>query len=277
MTLTILLVHGAWHGAAHWAGVQAELERVGHRAIAIDLPGHGADAELPAGYLEQDLGLLSSSPSPVASVTLGDAADAVIAALDAHAPRGGAVLVGHSIGGAVITLAAERAPEKVGRLVYLAAYVPAGGRAAGDFGAMPEAQTGYGLDLFVADPAVIGAVRLNPRGSAEYRERVRQTWYHDVPAEMFRDHADLLTPDLPVSFWITGVETSAERWGRVPRSYIRTADDRATAPAVQDIIIAAADAHAPDNPFRVLTLPSSHSPFASMPARLADVLVEAAA
>ena len=35
---TFALVHGAWHGAWCWEPVMAELERRGHRAVAVDLP-----------------------------------------------------------------------------------------------------------------------------------------------------------------------------------------------------------------------------------------------
>ena len=38
-----LLVHGAFHGAWCWQKLVAELEKRGHRAKAIDLPGQGAD------------------------------------------------------------------------------------------------------------------------------------------------------------------------------------------------------------------------------------------
>ena len=39
---TFVLVHGAGHGAWCWAAVMSQLERLGDRAYAIDLPGHGA-------------------------------------------------------------------------------------------------------------------------------------------------------------------------------------------------------------------------------------------
>jgi pimeloyl-ACP methyl ester carboxylesterase len=97
---TILLVHGAWHGAWCFAPLQAELDRRGLPSYAIDLPGHGLSTE-PLGDL------------------YGDAA-AVTAALDRIG--GPVVLVGHSYGGAVITEAAARHPQGIDHLVYLAAF-----------------------------------------------------------------------------------------------------------------------------------------------------------
>ena len=35
---TFALVHGAWHGAWCWEQLTPELEALGHRVIAMDLP-----------------------------------------------------------------------------------------------------------------------------------------------------------------------------------------------------------------------------------------------
>ncbi|MFI7104599.1 hypothetical protein ACIBK8_35315 [Streptomyces sp. NPDC050161] len=66
--------------------------------------------------------------------------------------------------------------------------------------------------------------------------------------------------------------TSA-RWGRIPRTFLRCADDRALTPAVQDLMITEADRAVPDNPFTVRTLPGSHTPFAARPRELAAALL----
>ncbi|MYR57252.1 alpha/beta hydrolase, partial [Streptomyces sp. SID625] len=68
------------------------------------------------------------------------------------------------------------------------------------------------------------------------------------------------------------VTLTAARWGRVARTFVRCAEDRALAPAAQDLMIAEADRAFPDNPFTVRTLPGSHSPFAARPGELAAVL-----
>jgi pimeloyl-ACP methyl ester carboxylesterase len=38
-----VLVHGAWHGGWCWDRVVSLLKRVGHNAVALDLPGSGSD------------------------------------------------------------------------------------------------------------------------------------------------------------------------------------------------------------------------------------------
>src|SRR6201999_3476290 len=39
--MRFVLIHGGFHGAWCWARTIPELEKLGHEAIAIDLPGHG--------------------------------------------------------------------------------------------------------------------------------------------------------------------------------------------------------------------------------------------
>jgi pimeloyl-ACP methyl ester carboxylesterase len=99
MSRTIVLVHGAWHGAWCWAPLQATLDAAGVPSLALDLPGH------------------STSPEPLGDL-YGDGA-AVGRLLDTVACD--VVLVGHSYGGAVISEAvADR--TNVSHLVYVAAF-----------------------------------------------------------------------------------------------------------------------------------------------------------
>lgn len=115
---SFLLVHGAMGGAWVWEPVIPGLEAAGHRARAIDLPGQGADT------------------TPLAEITLDRYAEAVRAALPAGERT---VLVGHSMGGMVITQAAARAPERLAGLVYVAAFLPQPGQSLIEITKLPEA------------------------------------------------------------------------------------------------------------------------------------------
>lgn len=97
---TFVLVHGAFGSAAELAPVIPELEALGHRAIAVDLP----------------------CTDPAA--TLDDYARTVVEAMAGIA--GPVVVVGHSAGGATISLVPAR--TRVDRLVYVTAVVPEPGR-----------------------------------------------------------------------------------------------------------------------------------------------------
>ncbi|MYW62858.1 alpha/beta fold hydrolase [Streptomyces sp. SID8379] len=99
-TPTVVLVHGAFADAASWSGVITELQRDGIPVIA--------------------------PPNPLR----GLAADAAYVASVAAQIDGPVVLVGHSYGGAVITVAGTG--ENVVGLVYVAAYVLEEGESLGE-------------------------------------------------------------------------------------------------------------------------------------------------
>lgn len=99
-TPTVLLVHGAFADATSWSGVITELQRDGIPVIAPPNPLRG----------------LASDAAYVASVA---------AQID-----GPVILVGHSYGGALITVAGVT--ENVVGLVYVAAYVLEEGESLGE-------------------------------------------------------------------------------------------------------------------------------------------------
>src|SRR5690606_10244180 len=100
----VVLVHGYGGDKNSWLFVQQPLAEEGHRAIALDLPGHGA------------------SGKDVGDGSLATLADSVAGFLDALG-IGRAHLVGHSLGGAVVAKVARDAPGKVASLTLIA---PAG-------------------------------------------------------------------------------------------------------------------------------------------------------
>jgi pimeloyl-ACP methyl ester carboxylesterase len=116
--MRFVLVHGAWHGAWCWEPVITELEGAGHTVTAPDLPGSGEDR------------------TPLADVTLDAYAERICAVLGAEEEP--AVLVGHSMGGIAVTQAAERCPERVASLVYVAAFLPGDGQSLVDLAGLPE-------------------------------------------------------------------------------------------------------------------------------------------
>lgn len=95
---TLLLVHGAWHGAWAWEPLAAILEGRGWSVETIDLPT--VHAEHPAG------------------LHLSDDADAVAQAIDAI--PGPVVVIAHSYGGVPTTQAAVA--DNVQHIVYIAAF-----------------------------------------------------------------------------------------------------------------------------------------------------------
>jgi pimeloyl-ACP methyl ester carboxylesterase len=253
------------------------LAESGRRAIAVDLPGHGVSARFPAAYLQPGQPGLAEEVSPLRELTLDTVAEAVVEVVrslgaDPRASRP-IVLVGHSLGGAVITRTAQLVPDEVDHLIYLAAVVPTRLATTVEYFILPEAGP-PNPNLYVGNPASIGASRINPRTTdPTYRELLRTTFYGDLSTEDFLAYANALTPDQPTGIASAAVGTTADRWGTVPRTYIKTLQDRAIAPALQQGMIDEADQFTPDNRFNQITIDSSHSPFASQPEQLTKTIV----
>ncbi|WP_126285757.1 alpha/beta hydrolase [Burkholderia stagnalis] len=96
----IVLVHGFWGGAAHWAKVIVELARLGHASLhAVELPLTSL-----ADDAERTRKMIAQQPGPV-------------------------LLVGHSYGGAVISEAGNL--PNVAGLVFIAAFAPDAGESPG--------------------------------------------------------------------------------------------------------------------------------------------------
>ena len=113
-----VLVHGAFGGAWCWEPVTGQLEAAGHTVEALDLPGSGDDE------------------TPVADVTLDAYADRVCATLAERSEP--AVLVGYSMGGVVITQAAQQCDERIASLVFVCAFMPSNGQSLLDMTQLPE-------------------------------------------------------------------------------------------------------------------------------------------
>jgi len=105
-----LLVHGAWQGAWGWERVVQLLQERGHRAVALDLPGHGARA---------DEGL--------SRIRLQDYVEAVIAEI-AGGNMNDLVLVGHSLAGITLPCVALRVPERIKYLIFVSCMIPEEGK-----------------------------------------------------------------------------------------------------------------------------------------------------
>ena len=100
-----LLVHGASHGAWCFEKLIKELQNKGHVAEAIDLPGHG------------------NNKIPLEDVTLGKYSSEILTSLDSPT-----IVLGHSMGGYPISLAAQTDPTYIKHLIYLTAFVPEDGK-----------------------------------------------------------------------------------------------------------------------------------------------------
>ena len=150
---TYLLIHGAWHGGWCWRKVVDLLGAQGHTVLAPDLPGHGDDN------------------TPTASVTLASYADRVCEVASAQAEP--VILAGHSMGGVVITQAAERCPDRVAALVYVCAFLPRNGDSLMTWAAQDRES--------MVNPSTVEA---RDDGSITFKpEHTREAFYADCSAD----------------------------------------------------------------------------------------------
>jgi pimeloyl-ACP methyl ester carboxylesterase len=231
-----VLVHGAWHGAWCWDKVVPLLEAEGHDVVAVDLPGHGAN------------------PADAGGMTL-DAYGREIAA-HVEAAREPVVLAGHSMGGMAISEAAELVPEQIATLVYVCAFLPAGGQSLMQLADNdPEAQV---LPNLQVDEAA---------GLCEVAEDARRhVFYGECSPGDAAAASARLGPESLAAFGAPSSLTDA-RGGSVRRVYIECLRDRAISIARQREMYAARPCE------RVLTIDADHSPFLSRPEELAAHLL----
>ncbi|KFG73943.1 hypothetical protein FM21_24515 [Streptomyces mutabilis] len=79
-----------------FAPLQAELGLLGHRSVAVDLPGHGFDTTYPRAYqAPQDRGGFATTPGAIKGVTLAGTAAHLIGILE-RAKRNGPVTSSHT-------------------------------------------------------------------------------------------------------------------------------------------------------------------------------------
>lgn len=224
-----LLVHGAWHGGWCWKDLLAALERHGLSASAPDLPGHGArqsETATWAGYV-----------------------DAVVQAAGTFATP--PIVVGHSMGGAVITSAAELSPAAFDALVYVAAFLPVAGETMGGL----AAEGGPPPPGGAFDPAT-QSVGFTPEAAASL-------FYHDCAEPLVwaaQVQPQLLAPT------VEPISRSDDRFGALPRYAVRCLKDRAIPLDFQTRMLDRTPA------LETFDIDTGHSPFAADPEGLALIL-----
>lgn len=240
--MRFVFVHGGFHAGWCWERTIAELERLGHQGIAIDLPGHGARCAEES--------------------TLANRRAAITSVLQA-----GDILVGHSGGGFDATLAADAATGSVSHIVYLAAGLPREGRSYTEAMTMDNAEAGLfdgaaGKMLGYLDFAADGAMTFADFASA------RQYFYHDCDEQTARWAFDRLGPERLGETTVAPVSVPTFWAADLPRSFIRCEQDRAMPRWLADVVVRRLGVEP-------LTINTSHSPFLSRPSELAELLVHA--
>lgn len=236
MSKTFVLVHGAFAGAFAWDKVKPLLEALGNKVSAFDLPAHGDD-DTPAkdatfdSYVERVGKFVNAEPEKV-------------------------ILVGHSMGGVVISQTAENLPDKIEKLVYLSAYLPKDGESLQDL-AESDADSLIGRNLQFAADYSTGTL---PENVAV------EVFAGDCADDVKRLVVEKSKPE-PLAPFQAKVSLSDENFGRVPKYFIETTKDKGVGTALQEKMIAANGAVK-----QIFKIESGHSPYFAKPNDLAEVL-----
>jgi pimeloyl-ACP methyl ester carboxylesterase len=158
------------------------------------------------------------------------------------------------MGGIVVTEAAARCPEHIAKVVYVAAFLPAGGQSLHDLAALPE---GAG-DAVQANMVVDG----DPPVAVLPEHAARDAVFGCCDDEQAAWGIDLLGPQ-PVAPFLQPVRGGL---GDLPRAYISCRQDKAVLPALQRRMREAARCDP------VIEIDTDHSPWVSRPAELVEAL-----
>jgi len=229
---TYVLVHGACQGEWVWEKVKPELEALGHKVATLDLPGSGQDM------------------TPPQQVTLDLYVGKVSELIKQQNEK--VILVGHSMGGVVITQTAEKVHDKIDKLVYLCAFLPKNGES---LISKSEGEKGPEFELNEAD------MTLAPK-----LETVEGTFFNAVEDEALRLASMKRCRPQALAPFTQPVQITEEKFGSVDRVYIETTLDNAIPIDFQRRM----NTETPCS--KVITLEADHAPFLSKPEELVNHL-----
>ena len=229
---TVVLVHGAWADASGWAGELQALDAKGYEAIALANPLRGLTSD--AAYIRS---VLDTIPGPV-------------------------VLVGHSYGGAVISVAAAGA-DNVKALVYVAAFVPDEGE---PVGLLTQLNPGS----LVTDEALEVRPYPTPDGGTSVDLYLRSTIFRAAfAADLPRATTRLMwATQRPLAAAAFGEPAGAVAWHTIPSWYVLATQDKTIPPATQAYMAGRAHAH-------VTEVSASHVAMMSQPGATTKVILDA--
>lgn len=197
---TFVFVHGAWSGGWSWDKIRPFLEALGHKTYAVDLPGHGEDhsdiaEQTGITYAQKVERVIRGIPEPV-------------------------ILVGNSMGGSVISSVGEAIPERIKKIVYLAAFL------------LRDGESGNGIDGSGIQP-------IDWHAASEDGKTAKRTpgpipdWMtpEQVKEEQERERKRTLVESIAA---LSGkIHVTQDRWGKIRRFYIHCTEDEAIVPKMQ--------------------------------------------
>ena len=198
MTNHLLLIHGAWQGSWVWDYLTPELEERGWNVHLVDFPGTMLNGEIPS--LELYVGICETA----------------LAAFSENV-----IIIGHSGGAVVAAQVAERFPERVAALVFLAGIMLPSGRAFFEVASELQSRTAQIMDgiepyLEWSEDELISHV---PESAAA------AIFLQDCESNRAKEAGSKLQAQHEAGRALRPFLTDA-RFGRIPRMYVEAENDR---------------------------------------------------
>ncbi|PZG06075.1 alpha/beta fold hydrolase [Nonomuraea aridisoli] len=195
ISMTFVLVPGAWQGGWSWEPVAQRLRAAGHVAVTITLPGlAGGDSR--------------------SGLHLSDAVDHVAGEIEKR-DLSNVVLVGHSWGGYPITGAAHRVAHRLAKIVYFNAFVPARG--------VPFIDENQDYAAILR-----AAIDASPDGSVSVTFEQVPVLMPELPEAAQRLFHELLVPQ-PGTYFLQSLDVDDVTTLGVPAAYVLSENDLALA------------------------------------------------
>lgn len=235
---TYVLIHGAWHGAWSFTKTKAKLEESsGVEVITFDLPGHGDDK------------------TEISQVTLDNYSEKVIEELNRLESK--VILVGHSLSGFVVAKVAEKIPEKIEKLIFIAAMVPNNDKSVFDI--LSEDKEGQLLkNLIFSEDKSWATVN---------QETLTNVIYNGATNDQINAAAPNLVNQATQPFFSS--VTTNKNFSQIPKTYIICTKDKVISPNAQQHLINVCGIETK------LTIDTGHVPQIENPIELANTLLQA--
>jgi pimeloyl-ACP methyl ester carboxylesterase len=234
---TFVLVHGAFQAPYAWQFVKTKLEAAGQKVVVVELQGHGQDQ------------------TPTSTITIKSYRDKVVSAV--MGIKGPVVLVGHSLGGAIITAVVDSIPDHIEKLVYLAGFVPANNQSIFDLTSMdPNSQFGPNLTISSdGATAMIANDKIMQVFAQDGNDQVKQLLIKNNRPEPIEPQAEKILLKNPA-------------FASVPKYYIHTNQDHAITIDLQRKMVISAGIK------NVYAVEAGHCPMLTKPDEVTSILLK---
>lgn len=235
-----ILVHGAWHGGWCWDKIRGHLQKLGHEVSTPDLPGHS----------------INFDPKNFPTICLQTYVDFVRErVLKSTRP---AVLVGHSMGGIVISQVAEHVPSRINRLVYVSAIIPKNQSSLMDEEKeAPLSQMEIELTFNEEQQSIILPFH--------HSKLIQEFFYHTCDSQKVAFALSKLRPQ-PSQPFFDKISFSNDRFGSVPKLYVQCLQDKAINLEAQQRMSSRIGC-------KIATLNTDHSPFLCADKQLTELIL----